>query len=80
MVFSGSPMPWVNETMRGHHARVNTPILTVKDVAGLLKVSECTIYRLLTDRQIPAFRIGGDWRFHREQLQEWIKAQERVRA
>lgn len=62
--------------MRGHHKRIKPVLLTVKDVADALKVSQCTIYRLLKERQLPAFRIGGDWRFNREDLARWIRQSE----
>lgn len=65
--------------MRGHHTQIDTPILTVKDAAAMLRVHPCTIYRLVRDRQLPGFRIGGDWRFHREQLKEWIRMREALR-
>jgi excisionase family DNA binding protein len=33
-------------------------------VAAVLRVSEGTVYRLVRDRQLPAVRVGGQWRFH----------------
>jgi excisionase family DNA binding protein len=46
-------------------------VLTVAELAEYLKVHHSTIYRLLKARKIPAFRIGSDWRFNREQIDEW---------
>jgi excisionase family DNA binding protein len=34
-------------------------ILTIKEVAEYLKVTERTIYRLAAAKQIPAFKVGG---------------------
>ena len=34
-------------------------ILTIKDVAGYLKTSERTIYRLVASGSIPSFKLGG---------------------
>jgi PTS system nitrogen regulatory IIA component len=48
--------------------------LTVRDVAGLLNVSEKTIYRWIKDRSIPAYRINEQYRFHRAELLEWVTA------
>ena len=48
--------------------------LTVRDVAGLLNVSEKTIYRRIKDRSIPAYRINEQYRFHRAELLEWATA------
>ncbi len=38
-------------------------VLTLKEVADYLKVTERTIYRMVADRKIPAFKVGGSWRF-----------------
>ena len=50
-------------------------ILTIKDVAIYLKVTERTIYRLAAAKKIPAFKIGGSWRFSRSDIDSWIKQQ-----
>ena len=50
-------------------------ILTIKDVAVYLKVTERTIYRLAAATRIPAFKVGGSWRFSREDIDSWIKQQ-----
>jgi len=46
-------------------------LLTVKDVAAYLQVNQTTIYRLLRQSEIPAFKLGGDWRFNIESIDEW---------
>lgn len=50
-------------------------ILTVKQVADYLKVTERTIYRLAAGKKIPAFKVGGTWRFSRADIDAWIKQQ-----
>lgn len=50
-------------------------ILTIKQVAYYLKVTERTIYRLSASKQIPAFKVGGSWRFSRADIDSWIKQQ-----
>jgi len=50
--------------------------MTVSEVAAYLKAHPSTIYRLIRRREIPAFRVAGDWRFNREQIDEWRVAQE----
>ncbi len=47
--------------------------LSVKDVAGLLNVSQKTIYRMVRDETIPCFRVGGQWRFDRREIASWIE-------
>lgn len=50
-------------------------ILTIKQVADYLKVTERTIYRLAAAKKIPAFKVGGTWRFSRVDIDSWIKQQ-----
>ncbi|MEX0775068.1 MAG: PTS sugar transporter subunit IIA [Phycisphaeraceae bacterium] len=45
--------------------------LSVKDAAGLLNVSEKTIYRWIKQEAIPAYRINEQFRFNRAELLEW---------
>lgn len=52
-----------------------TDILIIKDVAGYLKVTERTIYRLAAAKKIPAFKVGGSWRFSRADIDLWISEQ-----
>lgn len=50
-------------------------ILTIKQVADYLKVTERTIYRLAAAKKIPAFKVGGMWRFLRADIDGWIARQ-----
>jgi excisionase family DNA binding protein len=52
---------------------VNQPakVLTVREVSEYLRVHPSTIYRLLRQRQLPAFRVGSDWRFNVEAIDRW---------
>jgi len=52
-------------------------VLTAKEVAEYLEVHVTMIYRLLKNKQIPAFRLGSDWRFNIESIDEWRRARER---
>lgn len=52
-------------------ATLPTPVMTVKELSDYLRVHPSTIYRLLKRRQIPAFRIDGDWRFHLSAIEKW---------
>jgi excisionase family DNA binding protein len=45
--------------------------MTVREVCAYLRVSRATIYRLLKEHQIPAFRLGSDWRFNIEEIDRW---------
>ena len=50
-------------------------ILTIKEVAEYLKVTERTIYRLAAAKKIPAFKVGGTWRFRTADIDGWIADQ-----
>jgi|DewCreStandDraft_4_1066084.scaffolds.fasta_scaffold01070_46 repressor LexA len=52
---------------------MNEEIMTVEDVASYLKVDTRTIYRRLKANEIPAFKIGGQWRFKKQDIDLWIK-------
>ena len=49
--------------------------MTIGEVADYLKVTERTIYRLAAAKKIPAFKVGGTWRFSRADIDSWIKQQ-----
>jgi excisionase family DNA binding protein len=46
-------------------------ILTVKDLASYMHCHESTIYRLVKHRELPAFRLGGAWRFRITDIDRW---------
>ncbi len=48
-------------------------IMTLADVAAYLRCHPSSIYRLLKRGEIPAFRIGSDWRFRRADIDRWIE-------
>lgn len=50
-------------------------ILTLPEVATLLKVAEKTVYTMAQRAQLPAFKVGGQWRFKRVDLDRWIEQQ-----
>lgn len=47
-------------------------ILTLEEVAVYLKAGKRTVYRLAQKGEIPAFKLGGTWRFRRSDLERWI--------
>ena len=48
-------------------------ILTVKELAAYLKIAEKTAYRFASEGRLPGFKVGGAWRFDREDIEKWIK-------
>ena len=47
-------------------------ILTLDEVAAFLKAGKRTVYRFAQSGEIPAFKLGGTWRFRRSELDRWI--------
>ncbi|MDT5096249.1 MAG: hypothetical protein QOH60_5612 [Mycobacterium sp.] len=50
-------------------------ILTLPDVAHLLKVAEKTVYTMAQKGQLPAFKVRGQWRFKSLDIDHWIEQQ-----
>jgi len=48
-------------------------ILTVPMLARYLRCHPSTIYRLLKGKEIPAFKIGSDWRFQKSVIENWLR-------
>lgn len=58
-------------------ANIERPmIMTVREVAGYLRMHEMTIYRMARQGEIPAYKVGNRWRFNRERLEDWLRAHE----
>ena len=50
-------------------------ILTIRDVATLLKFGEKTAYTMAQSGDLPGFKVRGQWRFRRADLDAWILQQ-----
>ncbi|HEY0788762.1 MAG TPA: helix-turn-helix domain-containing protein, partial [Thermoanaerobaculia bacterium] len=47
-------------------------ILTIRQLADYLMVSEKTVYRMLDRNEIPAMRVGAQWRFRKLDIDAWL--------
>jgi excisionase family DNA binding protein len=52
--------------------------LTTEEVLAYLKVTPRTIYRLIRTGELPAIRIGRQWRFRRSDLEAFVDRQRAV--
>jgi excisionase family DNA binding protein len=52
-------------------------VLTIKEVAAMFKLAEKTVYAMAQAGELPAFKIRGQWRIRRTELDQWIDAQPR---
>lgn len=55
---------------------VGEPLLTVKEVAGVMRVSAMTVYRLINSGQLPALRVGKNFRIRESDLNEYLEDRE----
>lgn len=46
--------------------------LTVEEVARQFGVNTTTVYRLAQNGKLPAFKLGGQWRFSPDMLENWV--------
>ncbi len=49
-----------------------TQIMTLKEVAKYLGVHSMTVYRLLKEKKLPGFKVGGQWRTKKEVLDNYL--------
>lgn len=48
-------------------------VLLVEEVAEYLRVNKQTIYNLLHKGELPAKKIGGQWRFHKQSIDDYLR-------
>jgi excisionase family DNA binding protein len=51
-------------------------LLTTKQLQDLLHVDRITIYRMLQDGRLRGFKVGGQWRFSRHEIERWLEGQQ----
>ena len=54
---------------------MSDPILTLPEVAVMLKVAARTVYTMARNGQIPAIKVRGQWRFKHDDMDRWIDEQ-----
>lgn len=53
-------------------------LMDVDDLAGYLKLKKQTIYNWLNQQKISGIKIGGVWRFDRQEVDKWLRSQSRT--
>ena len=48
------------------------PLLTVAEVADVLRVSDMTVYRLIKAGELPALRVGKNYRIREDDLERYL--------
>ena len=54
----------------------NIRLLTLSEAAALLHVSTRTLQRMIRSGELPALKVGGQWRMRESQLTQWIEKRE----
>jgi excisionase family DNA binding protein len=52
-------------------------LITAKELAQFLKLSESTIYKLASNGEIPGLKIGDSWRFDQQDIESLIRSLKR---
>ena len=61
--------------MKKNGSRGTEGIMTLREVASYLGLHVMTVYKLTREGRVPAAKIGGQWRFKRDVLDEWLETQ-----
>jgi excisionase family DNA binding protein len=54
-------------------------LLSTEQIASYLGVDKFTVYRLVTQKKLPAFKVGNQWRYRKSMIDAWLNAQMNVR-
>ena len=52
-------------------------LMTLEELAEYLRLSKDTVYRMAQTGKIPASKVGAQWRFRKDEVDEWLK-QDRI--
>ena len=72
---SAAPQQTTSAAQRAESGDLQTP----EQVARYLNITKFTLYRLVTQKKIPAFKVGNQWRFKKEMIDAWLMAKAGIR-
>lgn len=52
-------------------------LFNAAELATYLRIPKSTIYHLAETKEIPAFKVGKQWRFRKDAIDEWITKEEK---
>jgi excisionase family DNA binding protein len=76
MAYGLLPLPVAQEYGTMKKTDTSIKLLTLAEAASILKISKRTLHRMIQNRQIPAFKVGGQWRILESRFQEWVQEEE----
>jgi excisionase family DNA binding protein len=50
-------------------------LMNIKEAATYLRLNYMTVYKLAQKHRLPAFKVGGNWRFKKDILDNWLTQQ-----
>lgn len=53
-------------------------VMNADEASAWLKIPKSTLYKLCSDGELPAAKVGRHWRFHRETLEQWLLDRTRI--
>lgn len=59
-----------------HNQFANIRLLTLSEAAQLFQVSTRTLHRMIRSGDLPALKVGGQWRVRETQLEQWVQHRE----
>jgi excisionase family DNA binding protein len=48
-------------------------VMTLREASQYLGITPDTLYKYLSDKSIPAFKLGNRWRFKKDLLDRWME-------
>ena len=51
-------------------------LLTLEAAAEILQLSKRTLMRMIQKKEVPAFKVGGQWRIRESQFRKWVENKE----
>jgi excisionase family DNA binding protein len=67
-------MAWIQMSIKKNDMAIK--LLTLAEAASILKISKRTLHRMIQHKQIPAFKVGGQWRILESRFHEWVQEEE----
>lgn len=47
--------------------------ITPNEIAAILRIHPFTVTRLAREGKLPGFKVGGIWRFRKDQFEQWME-------
>lgn len=60
-------------TPENHPVPTGDDLLTTRELMAFLNLSRTKIWELVQQEQMPAFKLGGDYRYRRSEIVAWLE-------